>query len=436
MGTCLNNIMDNQQKTLLQQQVASKMVQNKYMAILWATSLGKSFAAIRSILSTKSKYVLIIVAERAHKKNWKNEFVKFKELFPEEVKDSKLQKLQIECYASLHKLPYSQWDMVIWDEAHHLYTQKRMDYAQTIQASNMMFLSATLSRKMLSQYSILFAHPILVEEYTLQKGFDSELLAEPKIFAIRLELDNTVQDIQVKEGWGSKNRENIVCTYEQRLKYMNNKKYYKAVNLTIKCSEKQYYDYLTEKMNQYETLFKNTSVAFYRNYWMKYASMRKKFVGEWKIWSAYNLIGLLIHKKYICFCASIDQAKKLNENLLRYNISSGIIHSKLSTKQNAETIEKFNKNEISHLFAINMLKEGQNLTGIQAGIIIQLDGEIRSFIQRFGRVLRAESPEQYILYVKDTQDEKYKNEALAGIDSKYIKELTLHELVNSVLKHE
>lgn len=69
-----------------------------------------------------------------------------------------------------------------------------------------------------------------------------------------------------------------------------------------------------------------------------------------------------------------------------------------------------------------MLQEGMNLTDIQVGIIIQLDGEERAFIQKFGRALRAESPEQYIIYYKGTRDEEYLKNAIENIDAKYIVE--------------
>jgi superfamily II DNA or RNA helicase len=69
-----------------------------------------------------------------------------------------------------------------------------------------------------------------------------------------------------------------------------------------------------------------------------------------------------------------------------------------------------------------MLQEGVNLTGIEAGVIIQLDGEERAFIQKFGRTLRADSPEQYIIYFRATRDEEYLQNALESIDKNYIRE--------------
>ena len=67
-----------------------------------------------------------------------------------------------------------------------------------------------------------------------------------------------------------------------------------------------------------------------------------------------------------------------------------------------------------------MLQEGQNLTNIEVGIIVQLDGQERAFIQKFGRSLRAEDPIQFIFYYENTRDTKYLQNVLEGVDRKYI----------------
>ena len=70
-----------------------------------------------------------------------------------------------------------------------------------------------------------------------------------------------------------------------------------------------------------------------------------------------------------------------------------------------------------------MLQEGQNLNDIKAGVIIQLDGKERAFIQKFGRILRSDSPQQFIFYYKNTKDVDYLNNIIEDIDSNYITEI-------------
>ena len=67
-----------------------------------------------------------------------------------------------------------------------------------------------------------------------------------------------------------------------------------------------------------------------------------------------------------------------------------------------------------------MLQEGQNLEGIQAGVIVQLDNAERAFIQKFGRTIRADSPQQFIFYYENTRDIDYLENVFEGIDEAYI----------------
>ena len=98
------------------------------------------------------------------------------------------------------------------------------------------------------------------------------------------------------------------------------------------------------------------------------------------------------------------------------------------TKKFVLVDSKQNK-EINHILAVGMAKEGVNLTDIEVGIIVQLDGEERTFIQKFGRALRADNPIQYVFYYKNTRDEEYLNNSLEGIDKKYIKEMNHEDII-------
>ena len=115
-------------------------------------------------------------------------------------------------------------------------------------------------------------------------------------------------------------------------------------------------------------------------------------------------------KRFICFCGSIEQCNYLGgEN----SINSDKKHSKL-------ILQKFNNREISNLFSVKMGVEGLNLEGIECGIIGQLDGTERPFIQKNGRMLRAEFPEIYVLYFKNTKDMDYLENVTNNIPEEYL----------------
>ena len=149
--------------------------------------------------------------------------------------------------------------------------------------------------------------------------------------------------------------------------------------------------------------------------WLQWGTKRKRFLGELKTREAEELCIKLNKegKRFICFCSSITQAEFLG--------GENCIHSK--KKDVEEVISTFNSGKTNSIFAVGMLQEGQNLTNIQAGIIVQLDGEERGFIQKFGRSLRAEDPVQYILYYKNTRDEEYLQKALENINKDYVQEI-------------
>ena len=129
-------------------------------------------------------------------------------------------------------------------------------------------------------------------------------------------------------------------------------------------------------------------------------------------------------RRYVCFCASVKQANYLSEQ--------NTISSKRPTKLNQMIIDAFNKKELNNIFAVGMINEGMNLNGIEMGIIIQLDGKERLFLQKIGRSLRADSPVVYLFYYKGTQDENYLKAALEQIDECFIKRIGINQLISTI----
>lgn len=382
--------------------------QNARLAFLWSTGVGKSKMAIgiANYLSENNSElkILLVVAETAHKDNWKEEFKKWK--LNEKIS------ITIECYASLKNYQNTQWDLIIFDEAHHLGSDLRLEMLRTISAQHIILLSATLQDQLLYALQNIFGQ-FKVSKVTLQDAIQWGILPEPKIYLYALTLDNTRYTETIIEEWGKKNKEiPIHCTYSQRWEYIKNRKKYPNIKLIISCTQQQKYDYLTTQFNHYKTLYLNTRQINFRNKWMQAGSVRKRFLGECKTVYVEHLINEFRkkNKRFICFCSSIKQAELLG--------SLNAIHSKKSDSLN--TINDFNEKKINSLFAIGMLAEGQNLVDIQAGIIVQLDGQERAFIQKSGRVYRAEDPIQCIFYYKNTRDEEYLNKAIENIDASFI----------------
>ena len=374
------------------------------IAIQAATGVGKSkiaFDLINHISAEHRLNILLVVAEIAHFKNWDDEITKW----------SFNQPVYTICYASLKKYKGTEWDVIIYDEAHHLNTAIRLDAFDDIKSRYKIFLSATLKDSLLFRLEETCGK-IKSIKVNLQEAFNSKILAEPKIVLIPLLLDNITQNQVITEEWGKKaKRVELTCFYKDRWKFLRSKVKFPNVTLNIICTAKQKYDYITEKFEYYKKRYFTTRNEIIKNKWLQCGTQRKRFLGLLKTDTARKLINKLLNKRFICFCTSIEQAESLGR--------THAIHSK--NKDSINIIENFNNKKINNIFAVGMLQEGQNLVDIEAGVIIQLDGEERAFIQKFGRTLRADSPIQYIIYYKDTRDEEYLTNALENINKDYIK---------------
>jgi superfamily II DNA or RNA helicase len=383
------------------------------VALLWATGVGKSAAAIKMANKYLEKIhcgkVLLVVAEVAHKENWQKEFEKWGMINAT---------LTIECYASLHKYRNTNWDLIIFDEAHHLGSELRLEVLSSMRSSKNILLSATLDRGMLNELENILGY-IAPHKIGLQDAIDFNILPGPHIHLIPLTLDNVKTDQWIVEEWGDESKRIPIYTdLRDKWKYLRNKKQYPNVKLCMRCTALQKYNYLTEQTEYWKKKYMSCRQEYMKNKWMQIGIQRKRFLGEVKTHIVKRLIEKLKDKRYICFCASVAQAEYLGKE--------NAIHSKV--KKTQSIIDSFNEKKIDNLYAVGMLQEGQNLVDIEAGIIIQLDGSERPFIQKFGRSLRASDPHQYIFYYKNTRDEEYLNNILEDFNSDYINVLDVKKL--------
>ena len=396
----------------IQQEAVQLMIKHHRVALQWCTGLGKSKAAIDVIKAMKPANVLLVVAEIAHRENWRAEFEKW-EL-------SLSNGITIETYASLKNHRGESYDLLILDEGHHAGSELRIDILNDISAKNVLVLSATLPNDVIFQLQEIYGG-FMNYRISLQTAISWGILPEPKIYLIPMELDNTHLSQSVIEEWGrSTKRYTVKCSLAERWTYLKNKTKYPDLRLEIQCTELQKYIYLTDKDEFWKKQFFRTRNEGVKNKWLQLGSERKRYLGGLKTEKANQLISVIKSKRFICFCSSIEQAELLG--------GENSIHSKKKGALN--TIDDFNSKEIDNLFAIGMIQEGQNLVDIEVGVIIQLDGQERAFVQKSGRAMRAEEPVLFILYYKNTRDEEYLTKALENINPEYVTEVTdLNEIL-------
>ena len=364
---------------------------------------------VNNVVSSKKMCALFVVAERAHIKNWQEEFSKWNL--------SNKVHTEIICYASLHKMKNTRYDIIVFDEAHHCFTEKRKDIIKYLYGDYIYLLSATLSAQKVYEIEQIYGK-FEISHVSLKKAISQDILPDPKVYVIGMELDDTTYDQTIKIGSSSNPP---VVKWENRMPYI-----YKKKPCIISCTQKQKYSYLTSNMEYWKERYQNTHNEFMHNKWVNLGSQRKRFLGELKTDYIRQLINLFPRRKrFVCFCASVAQANQLDER--------NTISSKRSSALNQLIIDAFNKKQLHRLYAVGMITEGMNLTDIQAGIIVQLDGKERLFIQKIGRVARAKRPIVYIFYYKDTQDEVYLKNALENIDEKFIENININQINESIV---
>ena len=409
--------MNNDFKQKLQEREFLALKDEHRVILKWATGCGKSKMTIdlinNAIPAKEPIRVLFVVAERAHIQNWQDEFDKWK-LRADKVST------WICCYASLKKyIKYGLWDIVVFDEAHHCFSEKRLAALEELKDNlypdaHIYLLSATLSSGKQDVIEDIFGK-FKTSTVSLKDAIEGDILPDPRVYVIAMELDNVKRHQEIKIGNDS---HAPVVKWEDRAKYL-----YKNIPCIIQCTEFQKNLYLSQCIDYWNNRYHKSHSEFQRIKAANYGSQRKRFLGELKTGVVRSLIERLPKKnRFVCFCASVNQANSLDY--------VNTISSKRPAKSNQLIIDKFNKKEIDHIYAVGMITEGMNLTDIQTGIIVQLDGKERLFIQKFGRSLRAGDPVTFIFYYKNTQDENYLKGALENIDPKFVQHITINQLNN------
>lgn len=130
----------------LQNKALEKLRTGRRLILNWGIGVGKSrvaFNAMNSIIdSVPHARFLLMVQETAHKQNWINDMI---EAVGIDRTGRILSNTTIDCYASLKKHENTQWNLIIFDEGHHLRSPLRQDIIKSMQAERVLVLTATAS---------------------------------------------------------------------------------------------------------------------------------------------------------------------------------------------------------------------------------------------------------------------------------------------------
>lgn len=352
---------------------------NKAVLLELPTGYGKSLIGMDLCLRDNPHSILIVVPRIVLIQNWKDEFVKW-------GNDEYLSRVTFSTYAGLHKMQ-GHFNCIILDEAHHI-TPRVQELLTYMTYDKIIMLSATVKRDL--KYDLKDMFPDLYcYKVGMKEAIENEVLPDPMVYLLPLTLDNKYNTEKIVKHSSAKT--SVTCNYKDRWNYLRNKN----IKLTIECTQLQKSVEMDNEINFWKDKYMRTRNEMFKNKWLHLAGQRLKWLSNLKNPIVSSLLALFRNERVLTFCNSIDQTIELGRNC---------INSK--NKDAVKVLESFNKGEIRHITACNMLNEGMNLSNCRIGIYANLNSSEIIIKQRLGRILRHKNPVIVIPFYKGTREEE------------------------------
>lgn len=360
------------------------------------TSVGKSRVALDFMNEKQIKgKILIVIPRLVLIDNWKKEFVKW-------GYEPFLPQVTFTTYISLPKYVQEKFDLVIFDECHHL-SERAREAVEELVSDYYLLLSATVNRTLKKNIKMLFPHMDFYK-ITMREAIEEDILPDPRVFLIPLELNKT----DITETLIINPSAKVIggeIPYSQRFVARKDKK----KKYIIKCTQEQYHTDCSAMVDFYKRNYfhTNNQAIYFR--WQQKARERLVWLSGLKDNVVLQILDKLKDKRTLTFCNGIEQTQKLGE----YCINS-------KNSDSGKYIEMFNNGEISHITACNMLNEGINLVECQIGIFVSINSSDIMVKQKNGRILRHAEPVIIIVYYKNTREEELVTEMLQNYNQELV----------------
>ena len=370
-------------------------LKSKYILAELPTSVGKTRVALEFMNDKKATgNILIVIPRLILIDNWKKEFIKW-------GYEPYLTQVTFTTYISLPKYTKGKmYDLVIFDECHHL-SERAREAAEELISNYILLLSATVNRTLKKEFKMLFPQ-LECYKISMREAIDEDILPDPEVFLIPLELSNNIIETMVINPKAKKTTE-VSFPYRFMARKDKNTKY------IIKCTQKEYYSDLSAMVDFYKRnyLHTNNQAIYFR--WQQKAKERLMWLAGSKNNVVLQLLEKLKDKRTLTFCNGIEQTEILG----KYCINS-------KNTESDSILEDFNNEKINHITACNILNEGANLTNCQVGIFVSINSSDTMRIQKLGRILRHKEPKIFIIYYKDTREEELVKEMLENYNSELV----------------
>ena len=365
-----------------QRRALNQWFSNNYKgSIIAGTGFGKSRCGVMAIDHTLNTLggnrALVLVPTTQLKDQFKEEFIKW------DCKDC-LDKVDIVCYQSAYKYSGKHYDIIVCDEIHLGLSEKYRRFFKNNTYDKILCLTATIPEEPMYKAYLHLLAPCVCE-LSLDECVDLNLVAPYEIYCIPLEL-----------------------TSIERSEYKRINSKFVEHKMAL---EPNAFDFakIALKSNNVSYEMKAHAAGFYKT-----IRERKNIVDK-----AYNKINKFKEIIYDNLDKRIITFGGLNEftDMLAESVAplAEVYHSKRTTKQKREALRRFKEGEVNVLCSTKALNQGFDVPNANLGIICGLTSKALSMIQRVGRLIRYEKDKVgkvYILYIKDSQEEKWLKNAV------------------------
>jgi len=396
---------------------------NSSATLCMATGTGKSKIGVDEAVETfqeksDANVLIVVPTTKLKEKNWPNEFKDWGH-------DYLIPLVKRACYKSINKIENEVFDLVIFDESHH------------ITENNSVFLENNVIKKKLSltatppvdrEKKVLFYKYFPVAfEYTLAQAMEDGIISPYSIKVIEtcLSHENNI----LVETRNKKFKTSEIKQYEylsskvEEIKINENKRKQEFLktraclinDVSLDDEKKEMEICLLDANNEkeikkYEGAFK---MAILKRMHFIYGCSGKTSIAK-KIKERH-----LDGTRHLMFCSNIRQAEELSK------------HTFHSESKNDQHYTDFCNKKINELASVRALNEGENIADIDQILVTQMNSKGLMLIQQVGRAIRLRERHRavvWVIVISGTVDEDWARESLSQHDPSIIEYLTDEDL--------
>ena len=364
-------------KTKRQLEIVQKWISNNCLGgIVCPTGFGKTRTAILCIkyLNTEMKALktIVVVPTIVLKSQWEEE-LKIQEAKADVYVINTASKTKLKC------------DLLILDEAHTAPALTFREIFNTIEYTNLFWMTATLKRSDGNENIILDKAPV-IDSITLEECLENKWVSEHTVY-------NLSVPFNIKDDLAYKKADKEFRYYASLI----------GGNNTFDVAKR----FLQSKINSDKQL----GLGYFRS-----LKKRKEIIvnNENKLQICLDIINKFSTFKAIIFSESIKFADKVSSLLGDKCVS---VHSKLTKKKQSEALALFKEWDTGTIASVKGLIAGLDDPKLSLGLRPSFNSSALLNKQSIGRVIRAQKDKQALfinLYTPDTQEVSWLNRSQEG----------------------